>query len=416
MLPYPAAGVAAAAAIVVYVLYSVEHEPDHHVDELEWVIDGAMDAGAASVLGGEPLRFRLPNAGRAMALWAKASMVRRQRTLPNVCASRERFITYCDRELVGGCGHRLVASLPAEEILDGSCGDPDGRTHCSFSGDPQLFERTMHQALLGLEPALGAAGLELGTARRNVWVGGSNVTTTLHYDGVHNLFVQLHGSKRFLLLPPVAWLYVYPTPYSLSRQRQSAIPGELLDHCLRTGSPPPGHDKTAMARDLPLLAMWCGLNRTEVQPMLRPLSVVLRAGDVLYLPVRAWATASGAPRVSHAASQPFWYHHVISLSSSVSASWWVQATEVEAARCAPRSRRALCDLATCRPLLTPFPPAKSRKCPSRSRPLGVPGRSSLPGSPSHPPFSTSSALRGRRPPLPWRRTRCATVRCPGVRP
>lgn len=34
------------------------------------------------------------------------------------------------------------------------------------------------------------------------WVGPKNAHATLHYDGVHNLFIQLSGSKRMTLYPP----------------------------------------------------------------------------------------------------------------------------------------------------------------------------------------------------------------------
>ena len=36
--------------------------------------------------------------------------------------------------------------------------------------------------------------------------------TPLHYDGHHNLFLQLAGAKRFLLLPPEATPLLYPFP------------------------------------------------------------------------------------------------------------------------------------------------------------------------------------------------------------
>ena len=36
----------------------------------------------------------------------------------------------------------------------------------------------------------------------NVWVGEAGVETSLHADTYNNFYVQLHGKKRFLLLPP----------------------------------------------------------------------------------------------------------------------------------------------------------------------------------------------------------------------
>ena len=70
-----------------------------------------------------------------------------------------------------------------------------------------------HSAGHGSALAEAAAGLltlgRLRVAGRaeaaavNVWVGGGNGgTASCHYDHSHNLFLQLHGRKRFLLLAP----------------------------------------------------------------------------------------------------------------------------------------------------------------------------------------------------------------------
>ena len=37
-----------------------------------------------------------------------------------------------------------------------------------------------------------------------LWMGSQGVTSALHYDQQHNIYVQLHGTKRFLLSPPSA--------------------------------------------------------------------------------------------------------------------------------------------------------------------------------------------------------------------
>ena len=38
--------------------------------------------------------------------------------------------------------------------------------------------------------------------RINVWVGGENVTSTVHFDQHNNMFLQVQGTKRFRLSPP----------------------------------------------------------------------------------------------------------------------------------------------------------------------------------------------------------------------
>ena len=37
-----------------------------------------------------------------------------------------------------------------------------------------------------------------------VWLGGGGVMSALHYDQTHNIFAQIHGTKRVLLSPPSA--------------------------------------------------------------------------------------------------------------------------------------------------------------------------------------------------------------------
>lgn len=46
----------------------------------------------------------------------------------------------------------------------------------------------------------------------HIWLGCGQVTSAAHYDAVHNVYVQLYGKKRFVLMSPFAIraLYAYP--------------------------------------------------------------------------------------------------------------------------------------------------------------------------------------------------------------
>ena len=56
---------------------------------------------------------------------------------------------------------------------------------------------------LVVDERAGADGGGADNAILSVWFGGPGpVTTQAHYDEPHNMFVQLIGTKRFLLLPP----------------------------------------------------------------------------------------------------------------------------------------------------------------------------------------------------------------------
>jgi hypoxia-inducible factor 1-alpha inhibitor (HIF hydroxylase) len=108
-----------------------------------------------------------------------------------------------------------------------------------------------------------------------LFVGEAGCTTPTHYDEQENLFFQVHGRKRFILLHPQMWKYLYLYPLNHTCDRQSRIDFEDPDV----------------------------LNRF---PRLRQAVAVdceLGPGDLLYVPV-------------------YWFHHVISLTHNVSINFW----------------------------------------------------------------------------------------------
>eukprot|EP01047_Picozoa_sp_COSAG01_P014320 COSAG01_NODE_695_length_14201_cov_10.521875_6_plen_109_part_00 len=93
---------------------------------------------------------------------------------------------------------------------------------------------------------------------------------------LQNFFVQLHGRKRFFLLPPAAavFLYTFPRLHPSYRQVQTdlAAPASF----------------TALAQDFPRLHRLLESKRT-LGKELDALEFVLEPGDVLYIP-------------------PYWFH------------------------------------------------------------------------------------------------------------
>jgi hypothetical protein len=63
---------------------------------------------------------------------------------------------------------------------------------------------------------------ELLRASTHLWFGGRGTETELHHDGNNILFVQLHGRKRFRLVPPYALFDVYPSAGVWSANRHCA--------------------------------------------------------------------------------------------------------------------------------------------------------------------------------------------------
>uniref|UniRef100_A0A8D9E4Q0 Lysine-specific demethylase 8 n=1 Tax=Cacopsylla melanoneura TaxID=428564 RepID=A0A8D9E4Q0_9HEMI len=121
----------------------------------------------------------------------------------------------------------------------------------------------------------------------NMWFGPPGTVTPFHWDVKHNLLVQVLGSKRILLASPDAPMY----PYEGLLNNTSRIDPELDIETLGTEFPDfvryykdPSHEPVP-------------LNPSHV------VECTLNPGDMLYIPPKHW-------------------HHVRSLSTSISVSFW----------------------------------------------------------------------------------------------
>lgn len=104
------------------------------------------------------------------------------------------------------------------------------------------------------------------------WIGPKGTVSPLHRDPYHNCFGQVHGAKRFLLYPPQNESLLYPR---LDVQKNSSrVDPEMPD--------------------LAKYPLFCEAKAIEI---------VVEQGDLLYIPRR-------------------WWHHVRSLSRSISVSFW----------------------------------------------------------------------------------------------
>ncbi|CAJ1385442.1 unnamed protein product [Effrenium voratum] len=100
----------------------------------------------------------------------------------------------------------------------------------------------------------------------NLWLSMEGGVTPCHFDGFHNMYVQIAGVKRFLLLPPDS---------HASREFYPFL-----------------HPSYAQCR-----------NRLADSPSGHVMEVTLQPGDLLYLP-------------------PFWLHEAVGLSPSISLNVW----------------------------------------------------------------------------------------------
>lgn len=114
----------------------------------------------------------------------------------------------------------------------------------------------------------------------NVWMGQPHVIAHCHYDGYHNFYTQLYGTKKFTMFRPTSWPGLYPYPFLHPSHAQAQV--NLSD---------PGDIK-----------MFPLTRRLEAY------QVILRPGDLLYMP-------------------PLWFHHVESLSVSISVNVWTDSDQ-----------------------------------------------------------------------------------------
>ncbi len=106
----------------------------------------------------------------------------------------------------------------------------------------------------------------------NFWMASGGAVSRLHYDAAHNLFLQLRGRKRFLLIGP-----------------EVAVSGRLP----LFPSAHPCHRASPVDLTQFLLSQAPQMANVSVQEAL------LEEGDMLYIP-------------------PFWFHHVETLTASMS--------------------------------------------------------------------------------------------------
>ena len=124
----------------------------------------------------------------------------------------------------------------------------------------------------------------------NLWLG-RGVTAAMHYDGHHNIFVQLIGRKKFLLAPPAAALQLrlFPEPHPRDRHaqpRRPATSGTCIEHLEEVDA---RHaDDRSNGRQAPV---WTS-------------EAVLDPGDVLYLPPYHFHRVEALPSALRCAVSP----------------------------------------------------------------------------------------------------------------
>jgi hypothetical protein len=156
------------------------------------------------------------------------------------------------------------------------------RSHRYFS---QEIERLSYDLLEHMQPMDELVELNPSRTSINLWLG-NDVTAHPHYDGYHNVFCQLHGTKTFVLVSPAAWRVSGVFPFLHPSHAQVTANWSTDDDfrpILQLGK----------ARGfIAALRAWVGWDFGEVY------QITLEPGQVLYVP-------------------PLWFHWVTAVSNGV---------------------------------------------------------------------------------------------------
>lgn len=181
-----------------------------------------------------------------------------------------------------------VRGFPYAAVSPSTPGDCTAAGECPFV-PPAAREQWWHVTLplsgsvaAQLAPALGTLGTGAAAAEFRLWLARENVTVTPHYDTADNVFVQLAGSKTFLVASPEAQRFLRPFPSLHPGWRQSQRPYLVTM---------PSMLSAQRERKVPrsTLKLW---------------QVTLVAGDMLYLPA-------------------YHFHSVVTGPDSVSVNAWM---------------------------------------------------------------------------------------------
>ncbi len=179
-------------------------------------------------------------------------------------------------------------------------------------------------ALVADIPPLPYGPTNLAKTDGNLWVGPAGTIAQMHWDPGHNLFAQIRGEKKWILVPPSESHLTYANKFSLSEIIQDSRVRErfpaLVENMEKTMSSSArvedlvGHGFSDSERRL--LYSWlaqmnnCDVDAEQPDPERTPLFLIahrhqgtLKAGDLMFIPIG-------------------WRHYVRSMSASISMNWF----------------------------------------------------------------------------------------------
>jgi ribosomal protein L16 Arg81 hydroxylase len=165
---------------------------------------------------------------------------------------------------------------------------------------------------------------DLAKTDGNLWIGPAGTIAQMHWDPGHNLFAQIRGEKKWILVPPSESHMTYANKFSLSeitqdsgiRERFPAFVENMEKAMASSASVEDLVDHGFSDSERRLIYSWlaqmnnCDVNAEDPDPEKTPLFLtahrhegMLKAGDLMFIPIG-------------------WRHFVRSMSASISMNWF----------------------------------------------------------------------------------------------
>ena len=157
--------------------------------------------------------------------------------------------------------------------------NPVEGNHLYFTGD---LDHLGDWALSDIQPVKELLVLNPKRSSINAWIGQPHVIAHCHYDGYHNFYAQLYGTKKFTMFKPSNWPGLYPYPFLHPSHAQAQV-------------------NISNASEI---------SRFPLVRKVQAVEVILEPGDLLYIP-------------------PLWFHHVESMNVSISVNVWTDSQQTE---------------------------------------------------------------------------------------
>ena len=267
------------AFVVAYVIASnplgngdavVPYIVDGQVSVKEWTLDLPFAETVAAAGEAVVLRHTVVEKWRARNVWKPSYLSQKIKQLDGIYENDNRwFGPYYDiRKPLVNLTKRVNSystnlSMSGVELFRRILSN-ESKDFVYFSGE---IERLGSWAIDDLLPLDEFISLNPQSTSINVWIGQPRVIAHCHYDGYHNMYVQLFGKKKFTLFRPSQWSFIYPYPFLHPSHAQSQV--NLSD---------------------------TDLDRFPQVQKAHAVEAVIGPGDVLYIP-------------------PLWFHYVEALEA-----------------------------------------------------------------------------------------------------